>query len=180
MEVWSPLIGQCTDGVTALTGCALGTGSSLQWAWQSCAAKNCPPSCLPLLCPQMLNMILHILCTPHVYTALSSQVSLVSLTSWLPTETQGAWKGGLLRPEALRGLTNVPRLVRGRTGAGIPAAAVGPLLFCPLWCVCMAESGEPGFVAECLQRGWACTNEFAPSDGKFSWLLRAGVCWEAV
>ena len=122
-------------------------------------------------------MILHILCTPHVYTALSSQVSLVSLTSWLPTETQGAWKGGLLRPEALRGLTNVPRLVRGRTGAGIPSAAAGPLLFCPLWCVCMAESGEPGFVAECPQRGWACTNEFALSDGKFSWLLCELPCW---
>ena len=46
--------------------------------------------------------------------------------------------------------------------------------------VCLAESGEPGFVAEFPQWGWACANEFAPSDGKFSWLLRDGVCWEAV
>lgn len=99
--------------------------------------QELPASCLPLLCPKMLNVIFNIRCSTHVYTALSFQMSFVSLTSWLPSETQGAWKGGLLRPEALRGLTKVPKLVRGRTGAGIPSAAAAPrlLLFCPLLCV---------------------------------------------
>jgi len=66
-------------------------------------------------------------------------VSFVSLASWLPSETQGAWKGRLLRPEALRGLTKGTKLVRGRTSAGIPSATAAPrlLLFCPLLCVWM-------------------------------------------
>ena len=42
----------------------------------------------------------------------------------------------------------------------------------------MTESGGPGFLAELLQGCWACTNEFAPSDGKFSWLLNDSVCRE--
>lgn len=42
------LIGQCTEWVTALTGCWLGVWNNLKQAGQSCASKTC----FPLLCPK--------------------------------------------------------------------------------------------------------------------------------
>lgn len=91
------------------------------------------------------------------------------------------WKDGLLRAETLRGLARVTKLMSGRTSAGTssPAAAPGLLLFSsPSVSPSMTESGGPGFLAELLQGCWACTNEFAPSHGKFSWLLNDSICRE--